>query len=162
MKATQQLHDLGQSLWLDNITRRLLDNGTLDATSTTFGHRTDVEPDHLRSRDRRKGTPTTTTWGGCCRAGKSTEDAVLRAGHRGLAPRRGPVRSRFTNAPATVDGWVSLEVSPLLAYDAEDDGGGRQEAAQQAARPNLFIKIPGTRKACPPSRRLFSPACRSM
>ncbi len=51
MKATQQLHDLGQSLWLDNITRQLLDSGTLKTLHRrALGHRSDLESDHLRSR----------------------------------------------------------------------------------------------------------------
>ena len=76
------------------------------------------------------------------------ENAVLRAGDRGSPPRRGlftPIHERT----ATVDGWVSLEVSPLLAYDTKTTVAVAEDAAQEADRPNLFIKIPGTPEGRP-------------
>ena len=92
MKATQTLHDLGQSLWLDNITRDLLDSGTLAALHRrALGDRADLEPDDLRPRHQeqrglRRGDPRR-SW----RQGKSGEDAVLRTGARGSDPGRRPV-----------------------------------------------------------------------
>ncbi len=68
---------------------------------------------------------------------------ILRDGDRRPAPRRRFVR-RHPQRTATVDGWVSLEVSPLLAYDAKTRWQWRRQLHQKAARPNLFIKIPGT------------------
>ncbi len=76
--------------------------------------------------------------------------AVLRARHPG--PRAGPpiCSRRSTHRTATVDGWVSLEVSPLLAYDTADDGGAGQACCTpRRSGPNLFIKIPGTTEGLP-------------
>ena len=143
MKATQQLHDLGQSLWLDNITRQLLDSGTLkryidDLSVTgltsnptifdnamTHGNSYDEEIAKLMS------------------SGLSAEDAFFEMAIEDLrraADLFAPVHQRT----ATVDGWVSLEVSPLLAYDAKTTVAVAKTLHQKAARPNLFIKIPGT------------------
>ena len=60
-----------------------------------------------------------------------------------------------------VDGWVSLEVSPLLAYDTASTIAAAKELSARAGRPNVFIKIPGTKEGCRPSRKRSSPACRS-
>jgi transaldolase len=143
MKATQQLHDLGQSLWLDNITRQLLDSGTLkryidDLSVTgltsnptifdnamTHGNSYDEEIAKLMS------------------SGLSAEDAFFEMAIEDLrraADLFAPVHQRTS----TVDGWVSLEVSPLLAYDAKTTVAVAKTLHQKAARPNLFIKIPGT------------------
>ena len=77
----------------------------------------------------------------------------------------GPARAADCSAPSTtgrtaMDGCVSLEVSPLLAYDAAGDIEEANGPAP-AGRPNLFIKIPGTPRACPPSRNPSMPASRS-
>lgn len=143
MKATQQLHDLGQSLWLDNITRDMLDNGTLkryiDELSVTgltsnptifdqamtHGHAYDDEMASLLSR------------------GASAEDAFFEMAIEDLR-RAADLFAPIYERTATVDGWVSLEVSPLLAYDAKTTAQVAQALHKKAARRNLFIKIPGT------------------
>ncbi|MBZ5640202.1 MAG: transaldolase [Acidobacteriia bacterium] len=148
MKATRQLHDLGQSLWLDNITRGILNDGTLQryiselsvtgltSNPTIFDHAIkngDFYDDAIR-----------------CKAveGKSGETLFFELAVEDLARAADlfrPVHDRTVG----VDGWVSLEVSPLLANDT---AGTIRAAAQlhgRAQRPNLFIKIPGTPQGVP-------------
>jgi len=143
MKATQQLHDLGQSLWLDNITRELLTSGTLaryiselsvtglTSNPTIFEHAI-KEGDFYDTAIRQKAL-----------AGKSGEALFFELALEDLTQAADLFRPVY-DATDGVDGWVSLEVSPLLA---DDTGGTIQAAVQlhaQAQRPNLFIKIPGT------------------
>lgn len=143
MKATQQLHDLGQSLWLDNITRELLSNGTLGryinelsvtgltSNPTIFEHAIE-EADFYDDAIREKAL-----------AGKSGEALFFELALEDLTQAADLFRP-VHDATDGVDGWVSLEVSPLLA---DDTTGTIKAAAQlhaQAQRPNLFIKIPGT------------------
>ena len=143
MKATQQLHDLGQSLWLDNITRQILDNGTLkryiDEFSITGLTSNPTIFDHAMG----KSNSYDDDMARLMSSGKSTEDAFFEMAIddlRRAADLFAPVHQRT----ATVDGWVSLEVSPLLAYDAKVTTDVAKKLYKQAARPNLFIKIPGT------------------
>jgi len=145
MKATQILHNLGQSLWLDNITRDLLNNGTLqsyiDTMSVTGLTSNPTIFDHTIKNSSaydiaiREGVE----------KGKTGEslffdlalDDLIRA-----ADLFRPVYDR-TNG---VDGWVSLEVSPLLAHDMASTIAAAKELFARAKRPNLFIKIPGTKE----------------
>ncbi len=148
MKATQQLHDLGQSLWLDNITRELLTSGTLSryiselsvtgltSNPTIFDHaikNSDFYDDAIRQKTL---------------AGKSGEVLFFELALEDLIQAADLFRPVHV-ATGGVDGWVSLEVSPLLA----DDTAGTIKAAAQlharAQRPNLFIKIPGTPAGIP-------------
>src|SRR5580692_530891 len=148
MKATQLLHNLGQSLWLDNITRDLLNSGTLEryiaefsvtgltSNPTIFDHAIKNSPayDAAIRDDLAKG-----------KTGESlffdlALDDLTRAADLFL-----PIYNR-TNG---VDGWVSLEVSPLLAYDTERTIAAAKELSARAGRPNLFIKIPGTKEGLP-------------
>jgi transaldolase len=143
MKATQQLHDLGQSLWLDNITRGILNDGTLQryistlsvtgltSNPTIFDHAIkngDFYDDAIR-RKTAEGKPGETLF-----LELAIED-LMRA-----ADLFRPIHDRTGG----VDGWVSLEVSPLLANDAAATTGAAAELHARAQRPNLFIKIPGT------------------
>ena len=143
MKATQQLHNLGQSLWLDNITRDMLNNGTLkryiDELSVTGLTSNPTIFDHAMTHGNAYDDDMARLMSG----GMSTEDAFFEmaiADLRRAADLFKPIHDRT----ATVDGWVSLEVSPLLAYDAKTTVQVAKALHQKAARPNLFIKIPGT------------------
>ncbi len=148
MTPTQMFHDLGQSLWLDNITRDLLSSGTLrryieefsvtglTSNPTIFDHalkNSTAYDDSIRDK---------------LRQGKSGEDLFFELALEDLthaADLFWPVHDR-TNS---VDGWVSLEVSPLLAHDTASTLAEAQDLHARAARPNLFIKIPGTREGLP-------------
>jgi transaldolase len=148
MKTTQLLHNLGQSLWLDNITRDLLNSGTLkryiDELSVTGLTSNPTIFDHAikNSTAYDVGIREELTKG---KSGESlffdlALDDLIRA-----ADLFRPVYNR-TNG---VDGWVSLEVSPLLAHDTARTIAAAKELSARAGRPNLFIKIPGTKEGAP-------------
>jgi len=143
MKATQQLHDLGQSLWLDNITRQILDNGTLkryiDELSVTGLTSNPTIFDHAM----RKGDAYNDDMGRLMSSGMTTEDAFFQMAIDDLR-RAADLFAPVHESTASVDGWVSLEVSPLLAYDATATVQIAKKLFKQAQRPNFLIKIPGT------------------
>jgi transaldolase len=148
MKATRQLHDLGQSLWLDNITRGILNDGTLrryisewsvtglTSNPTIFDHAI-TNGDLYDDAIRRKAAE-----------GKSGETLFFELAMEDLV-RAADLFRPVHDSTGGVDGWVSLEVSPLLANDT---AGTIRAAAQlhgRAQRSNLFIKIPGTAEGVP-------------
>jgi transaldolase len=148
MKPTERLHGLGQSLWLDNITRELLTSGTLqryiDELSVTgltsnpsiFDHA--VTHSNAYDEEIRRQAD----------AGKSGEALFFELAIQDLtkaADMFAPIHKRT----AGVDGWVSLEVSPLLAHDTARTVADARALHAKANRPNLFIKIPGTLEGLP-------------
>jgi len=148
MSPTQKLHDLGQSLWLDNITRDLLTSGTLrryideyavtglTSNPTIFNHAikgSTAYDDAIRSRLAR---------------GMKGEKLFFELAMEDLVQAADLFRPTFDRT-AGVDGYVSLEVSPLLAYDTATTLDAARELHARAAKPNLFIKIPGTREGLP-------------
>jgi transaldolase len=148
MKATQQLHDLGQSIWLDNITRDLLTRGTLkryiDELSVTGLTSNPTIFDHAIKNS--------TSYDAAIREklkeGKSGEKLFFELALDDLtraADLFRPIHDR-TNG---VDGWVSLEVSPLLAHDTASTLAAAKDLHARAGRPNLLIKIPGTKEGLP-------------
>jgi transaldolase len=148
MKATQALHDLGQSLWLDNITRDILDNGTLkryiDELSVTglTSNPTifDLAIKHSESYD------------AAIRDGMShgsTGEALFFELALDDLTRAADLFRPTNDKTKGVDGWVSLEVSPLLAYDTATTLAAAKDLHARAGRPNLFIKIPGTPEGLP-------------
>ena len=148
MNATRQLHDLGQSLWLDNITRDLLDNGTLkryiEELSVTGLTSNPTIFDHAIKNS--------TTYDEAIRkrasAAKSVEDLFFGLALEDLTRAADLFKPVFTRTDG-VDGWVSLEVSPLLAHDTASTLAAARDLHGRAARPNLFIKIPGTPEGLP-------------
>ena len=148
MKATELLHNLGQSLWLDNITRDLLNSGTLkryiDELSVTGLTSNPTIFDHAI----KNSTAYDTAIREKLSKGKSGEalffDLALEDITRAADLFR-PIHDRTDG----VDGWVSLEVSPLLAYDTASTLAAAKELHARAGRPNLFIKIPGTQEGLP-------------
>jgi transaldolase len=145
VRATQKLHDAGQSLWLDNITRDLLTSGTLkryiDTLSVTGLTSNPTIFDEAVSKSAAYDEDIRTLTKG----GLGREDLFFRlaiADLQNAADLFRPIHDRT----AGVDGWVSLEVSPLLAYDAARTVTAAKTLHDAAARPNLFIKIPGTKE----------------
>ena len=148
MKATQLLHDAGQSLWLDNITRALLESGGLrryidelsitglTSNPTIFDHA--IKNSHDYDAAIREKTA----------AGRSGEGLFFELALEDLT-RAADLFRPIHQATNGVDGWVSLEVSPKLAYDTASTVAAAKELSARAARPNLFIKIPGTREGVP-------------
>jgi transaldolase len=148
MKATQELHDLGQSLWLDNITRDLLDGGTLkryiDDLSVTGLTSNPTIFDHAIKNSAAYDAPIREN----LIAGKFGEALFFELALEDLtraADMFRPVHDR-TNG---VDGWVSLEVSPVLAHNTASTIAAAKDLYERASRPNLFIKIPGTKEGLP-------------
>ena len=148
MKATQLLHNEGQSLWLDNITRDLLDSGTLrhyiDDLSITGLTSNPTIFDHAIKNSATYDPAITQKM----RQGVSAEALFFELALEDLtraADLFRPIHEK-TNG---VDGWVSLEVSPLLAYDTASTLAAAKELFARAQRPNLFIKIPGTKQGLP-------------
>src|SRR5262249_2918505 len=148
MNGTRRLHDAGQSIWLDNITRALLKSGGLrryiDELSVTGLTSNPTIFDHA------------------IRHGADYDDAI----RTGARPGRGGEDPLFDLAPGDlagagellrpapeqtnrVDGWVSLELSPTLAYDTQRSVAAAKDLHARAGRPNLFIKIPGTPEGVP-------------
>jgi transaldolase len=147
-KSTQFLHDQGQSLWLDNITRDLLDTGTLGryidefsvtgltSNPTIFDHAIKNSPAYDASIVDK------------VRQGLSGEELFFGLALEDLTRAADLFRPVYERTGG-LDGFVSLEVSPLLAYDSESTLRAAQNLFTRAARPNVFIKIPGTREGLP-------------
>ena len=145
MNSTKTLHDLGQSLWLDNITRELLNSGTLKryiddlsvtgltSNPTIFDHaiRNSAMYDDDISRE-----------ASSARSGEDLFFPLALADLTRAAELFQPVFARTDG----VDGWVSLEVSPLLAHDTNHTLAAARDLHRRAGKPNLFIKIPGTKE----------------
>ncbi len=148
MKATQLLHNLGQSLWLDNITRDLLNNGTLEHYIKDFSVTGLTSNPTIFDHAIKNSTAYDAGIRVCQNRGKSGEELFFNLAIEDLvraADLFRPIHDR-TNG---VDGWVSLEVSPLLAYDTITTLAAAKDLHQYAGRPNLFIKIPGTKEGLP-------------
>ena len=148
MNKAQELHDLGQSLWLDNITREILDNGTLrryinefsvtglTSNPTIFDEaigNTAAYDEGIRDK---------------AKAGKSGEALFTELALEDLRRAADLFRPVF-DATDGVDGWVSMEVSPLLANDTAGSIAAAARIHGQAERPNLYVKIPGTPEGGP-------------
>src|SRR5436853_211554 len=148
MKATQQLHNLGQSIWLDNITRDLLNDGTLEryiaelsvtgltSNPTIFDH----------------AIKNSSSYDGAIREhagkGKSGEELFFQLALEDLT-RAADLFRPIHDRTSGLDGWVSLEVSPLLAHNTASTLAEAKRLFARANRPNLLIKIPGTKEGLP-------------
>jgi transaldolase len=148
MKATQALHNLGQSIWLDNITRDLLDSGTLQryinefsvtgltSNPTIFDHAIKNSSHYDGAIREKVGN------------GKSGEDLFFELALEDLTRAAALFRTVHDRSEG-VDGWVSLEVSPLLAYNAPSTLAAAKDLHARAGQRNLFIKIPGNKEGLP-------------
>ena len=148
MKATQLLHDLGQSLWLDNITRDLLDNGTLQRYIDELSVTGLTSNPTIFDQAIKNSTAYDATIRQKLKEGKSGEELFFELALEDLTRAAGLFRPIYDRTDG-VDGWVSLEVSPLLAYDMASTLAAAKELFARAGRPNLFIKIPGTTEGLP-------------
>ena len=148
MKATKELHDLGQSLWLDNITRDLLDSGTLkryiDELSVTGLTSNPTIFEHAISKSKSYDKEI----GRLLSTGVSGEELFFELPIQDLT-RAADLFAAVHERTAGNDGFVSLEVSPLLAYDTKGSVAAANRLHKKANRPNLFIKIPGTKEGNP-------------
>ena len=148
MKATQKLHEIGQSLWLDNITRGLLTSGTLrryiqefsvtglTSNPTIFDHA--IKNSHDYDDAIRQNS----------KEGKSGEALFFELALEDLTQAADLFRPIHDETNG-VDGWVSLEVSPLLAHDTKNTLAAAKDLHARGKRPNMYIKIPGTKEGLP-------------
>ena len=148
MNATKTLHDQGQSLWLDNITRDLLQNGTLaryinelsvtglTSNPTIFDHAIKNSTAYDAEIQQK------------VKDGKSGERLFFELALEDLT-RAADLFRPIWDETHGVDGWVSLEVSPLLAHDTNSTLAAAKDLHRRAGRPNLLIKIPGTAEGLP-------------
>jgi transaldolase len=148
MKPTMELHEQGQSIWLDNITRALLSSGILK------GYIADLSVTGLTSNP--------TIFDAAIKGSADYDASILEKQKQGLSgddlffelaledlTRAADLFKPIYDATNGVDGYVSLEVSPLLAYDATQTIAQAKKLHAKAGRPNLFIKIPGTPEGLP-------------
>jgi transaldolase len=148
MNRTKQLQDLGQSLWLDNITREMLNDGTLrryiaefaitGLTSNPTIFKQAIESTNAYDADIREKS-------GAGQPGETLFAELALADLRRAADMFAPA----FDATGGVDGWVSMEISPLLAADTNGSIEAAARIHQQGNRPNLFVKIPGTPAGIP-------------
>jgi transaldolase len=148
MKSTQKLHEIGQSLWLDNITRGLLASGTLQryiqelsitgltSNPTIFDHAIKNSHDYDGAISQKM------------KEGKSGEALFFELAIEDLRQAADLFRPIYDRTNG-MDGWVSLEVSPLLARDTAGTLSAAKALHARAGRPNLFMKIPGTSQGLP-------------
>ena len=148
MKTTKALHDLGQSLWLDNITRNMLRTGVLrryieemsvtglTSNPTIFDHAIKNSKDYDEAIKRKLAE------------GKAGEELFFELALEDLTEAADLFRPIYEQT-CGVDGWVSLEVSPLLAHDTKSTVAEAKNLHARAQRPNLLIKIPGTKEGLP-------------
>ena len=148
MNPTRTLHDLGQSLWLDNVTRALLNSGTLrhyidelavtglTSNPTIFDHAIKNSLDYDADIARK------------AHSAKSRESLFFDLALADLARAAELFRPIFERTDR-VDGWVSLEVSPVLAHDTARTVAAARDLHSRCGVPNLFIKIPGTKEGLP-------------
>lgn len=148
MKATQLLHDLGQSLWLDNITRDLLNSGTIQRYIDEFSVTGLTSNPTIFEQAIKNSASYDEIIRGKHQKGKSGEELFFELALEDLTRAADLFRPIYEQTN-TVDGWVSLEVSPLLAYDTASTLAAAQSLYARAARPNLYIKIPGTTEGLP-------------
>src|ERR1700679_1091876 len=145
MKATKELHDLGQSLWLDNITRDLVDSGTLkryiDELSVTGLTSNPTIFEHAISKSKSYDAEI----GRLLSTGLTGEDLFFELAVQDLT-RAAALFALFHERTAGNDGFVSLEVSPLLAYDTKGSVAAATKLHKKANRQTFFIKFRGRRK----------------
>jgi transaldolase len=148
MKATQLLHNLGQSLWLDNITRDLLASGTLNRYITEFSVTGLTSNPTIFNQAIKSSSDYDAAIRDHLRTGETGETLFFDLAIEDLTRAADLFRPIYDRTNG-VDGWVSLEVSPLLAYDTASTLAAAKDLFAQAGRPNLYIKIPGTRQGLP-------------
>jgi transaldolase len=148
VKAIQLLHNLGQSIWLDNITRDLLDSGTLQRYIDRYCVTGLTSNPTIFEQAIKKSSSYDAQLQQQSASGKSAEELFLEAALQDITRAADLFRPIYDRTNG-VDGYASLEVSPLLAYDTNSTLREVKELFARAKRPNLYIKIPGTKEGLP-------------
>lgn len=148
MKATRALHELGQSLWLDNITRDLLHSGTLQRYIDEFSVTGLTSNPTIFEKAIGGSKDYDAALGEGLAAKRSGEDLFFDVALEDIGRAADLFRAIFDRSDG-VDGWTSIEVSPLLAYDTKTTIEVAKTLHERCGRPNVFIKIPGTKEGLP-------------
>src|SRR5215468_2453117 len=148
LRATTLLHKLGQSLWLDNITRDLLDSGTLELYINELSVTGLTSNPTIFEQAIKNSAAYDADIRDLAIDGKSEEEIFFELALADLTRAADLFRPVYDKTNG-VDGWVSLEVSPLLAHDTAATVAAAKDLYARAARPNIFIKIPGTKEGLP-------------
>jgi transaldolase len=147
-QRTQQLHDLGQSLWIDNISRQTLRNGSLRTLIDEYSVTGLTSNPSIFEKAMGEGDAYDEAIARLAREGRSVEDLFFALAVDDLQQAADLFAPVFEQTGG-VDGWVSLEVSPQLVQDTQGTIQAAASLHAQAARRNLFIKIPGTPEGIP-------------
>jgi transaldolase len=148
MRATRRLHDLGQSLWLDNITRELLNSGTLQHYIEAFSVTGLTSNPTIFDHAIKNSTTYDEDIVKAASLAASPEDLFFELALTDLIRAADMFQPVFAITDRT-DGWVSLEVSPILAHDTDRTLKAARDLHRRGGKPNLFIKIPGTPEGLP-------------
>jgi len=143
MRPTRALHELGQSLWLDNVTRELLNSGTLQSYIDDFSVTGLTSNPTIFDHAIRSSATYDGEIAGTAPSAKTREELFFELALSDLSRAAELFQPVFARTDG-VDGWVSLEVSPLLAHDTNRTLAAARDLHRRAGKPNLFIKIPGT------------------
>src|SRR5499426_1322092 len=148
MKATQQLHNLGQSIWLDNITRDLLNDGTLERYIAEFSITGLTSNPTIFDHAIKNSSSYDQAIRDSAAKAENAEELFFELALEDIT-RAADLFRPIHDRTSGVDGWVSLEVSPLLAHDTASTLAAAKALHARGGRPNLFIKIPGTPEGLP-------------
>ncbi len=159
MKATQNLHNLGQSLWLDNITRNLLTSGTLRHYIDELSVTGLTSNPTIFDQAIKNSTAYDAAIRQKLKEGKSGEQLFFELALDDITQAAELFRPIWDSTDG-VDGWVSLEVSPLLAHDTVSTLSAAKDLHARAGRPTFLSRSPARRKAFRPSKRRSSPGYR--
>ena len=148
MNPTKALNNLGQSLWLDNITRDLLGSGTVQRYINEWSVTGLTSNPSIFDLAISKSADYDGDIAKLALRAKAAEDTFFELALADLTRAADLFLPIFKRTDG-VDGWVSLEVSPMLAFDTERSLAAARDLHQRAGKPNLFIKIPGTKEGLP-------------
>lgn len=148
MSPTQRLHDLGQSIWLDNITRGILNDGTLARYVREWNVTGLTSNPSIFEHALKQGTDYDEQIRAGVRRGVSPEDLFFELALADLT-RAADLFKSVHESTNRMDGWVSVEVAPTLAYDTRATIASAKKLHVQGNRPNLYVKIPGTPEGVP-------------
>lgn len=143
MNPARQLHDLGQSLWLDNITRGILGDGTLRRYIDEWSVTGLTSNPSIFEKAFGEGHAYDEAIREAKAAGLKDEELFYKLAIEDLV-RAADLFKPIHEATRGIDGWVSLELSPLLSADTAGSIASAAHLHGLAKRPNLYIKIPGT------------------
>jgi transaldolase len=148
MRPTRALHELGQSLWLDHVTRGLLSSGTLQSYIDDFSVTGLTSNPTIFDHAIKNSTTYDGEIASKAPSARTREELFFELALSDLSRAAELFQPVFARTDG-VDGWVSLEVSPVLAHDTNGTLAAARDLHRRGGKPNLFIKIPGTPEGLP-------------